>query len=105
MTLLMKQGKKIHYGELIIQSDITNNEIEKTFILETDLSDNTKQPFRWKFTQSHTQLSILSLEFNCLEKIMCSITNVLDTNIQKFDASKTFFFFCPEYLDSLNRKN
>ena len=32
---------------------------------------------------------------------MCSIANLFDTNIRKFDAKK-ISFFCPEYLDCVN---
>ena len=32
---------------------------------------------------------------------MCSIANLFDTNIRKFDAKKTNFF-CPECLDCVN---
>ena len=49
---------------------------------------NTKQTFRWKFTESHKQISILSTDLNSLQKIMCSIANLFDTSIRKLDAKK-----------------
>ena len=52
---------------------------------------------RWKFTQSHKQLSALSPDRNCLSKIMCSIANLFDTNIKKFDPKKHQFFSLNAY--------
>ena len=59
------------------------------FILETGLNNFTKQPLRWKFTQSHKQLSLLSPDLNCLRN-MCGIANLFDTNIGKFDTKQQF---------------
>ena len=58
------------------------------FILET--TTNTKQPLRWKFNQSHKHLPVLSPDFSCLKK-MCSMANLFERNIRKFDAKKCIF--------------
>ena len=61
------------------------------FILET--TTNTQQPLRWKFTQSHKHLSVLSPDFHCLQKVCgIGIANLFDRNIRKFDAKKCIFF-------------
>ena len=52
---------------------------------------NTKQPFRWKFSQSLKQLLALSQTL-ITYKEMCSRANLFDTNIRKFDAKNIFFF-------------
>ena len=46
--------------------------------------------------------SLSNLQYYPLKKIMCSIADLFDTNIRKFDAKKTLIFFCPECSDSVN---
>ena len=62
----MKEGKKRSITVNLLQRDTTNNEIEDIFSYnKMAKTTNTMQPLRWKFNQSHKQLSSLSPDLNC----------------------------------------
>ena len=46
--------------------DTTDNEFGDFFVLDTGLKTKTKQPLRYKFTQSDQQLSVLPPDVSCL---------------------------------------
>ena len=66
--------------------DATNNEIEVFFHIRNSPTKNchTKKLLRWKFTQSHKQLSNPPT-------LVCSIANLFDTTIRTFHAKNLFF--------------
>ena len=45
-----------------------------------------------EITESHKQLTVLTLNPNCLYK-MCSIANLFNTNVRNFHAKNTTKFF------------